>query len=169
MLLGGFQFANGERSQYGVLYIPLHVPQAPRLKLGITGSLEYHQSYVPDGADLIAWAYYVLAFPQYDWRLPIASSKGDFAIAVEGGFGVGQIWLRWPEAPYMPPGWEHVTGMTIHADAAFQFFAHNGFVFSFQPVGFSKPIYVSELPSPAWSVNYDAVFELAIAAGYRWR
>jgi hypothetical protein len=168
MLLGGFQLIDGDRSTYVVLYIPMALPKAPRLKLGVTGQLQYHRDIVP-GDDFVYWAYYLQVTPQYDWRLPIASSKGDFAIATEAGFGVGQLWARWPEAPFMPPGWEHVTGVTIHADAAFQFHAHNGLVASLQPLGFNKPVYVSDPPSPFWTTSTDVVFEMAIAAGYRWR
>jgi hypothetical protein len=38
MLLGGFHFADGDRSQFVVVYVPLPLAAAPRLKLGVTRS-----------------------------------------------------------------------------------------------------------------------------------
>jgi hypothetical protein len=169
MLLGGFDFVSGERTQFAVLYIPMPLPGAPRFKLGLTGSLQYQQQIVLGGDDLILWAYYLQPMAQYDWRLPIVSSSGDFAIAAEGGLGFGQIWASLPSGAFMPPGWEHVTFYTLSADAAFQFHAHNGFVVSVQPVGFTMPLNRPSAPDPRWTVTADAAYIISIGAGYRWR
>jgi hypothetical protein len=170
MLLGGFRFTDGDRSQFLVVYFPLSLAAAPRLKLGLTGQLQYQRSILP-GDDLIAWVYYVQPMAQYDWRLPIKTSKGDFAIAAQGGLGVGQIRIQWPAevTPSMMTYSEHMTVVTIHMDAAFQFHAHNGLVVSLQPIGLTKLINDPDPPSPMWTVNTETVYQFAIAGGFRWR
>src|SRR5262245_14873174 len=56
MLLGGFDFVDGDRSQFLVVYLPLHIAAAPRLKLGLTGSIQYHRQILLDMDDLVLWA-----------------------------------------------------------------------------------------------------------------
>ncbi len=169
MLLGGFDFVSGARSQFAVVYVPIPLPGAPRFKLGLTGSLQYQQQVVIGGDDLILWAYYLQPMPQYDWRLPIESKFGDFAIAAEAGPGFGQVWVKLPSGAYMPPGWEHVSFYTFSADAAVQFHAHNGLVVSLQPVGFSVPLNHPSAPDPRWTVSADVAYIISLGAGYRWR
>lgn len=169
MLLGGFDFVSGERTQFAVLYVPIPLEDAPRLKLGLTGSLQYQQQVVLGGDDLILWAYYVQPMAQYDWRLPIVSKSGDFAIAAEGGPGFGQIWAKLPSGAFMPPGWEHITGYTFAADASFQFQAHNGLVVSLQPIGVTVPLNHPSAPDSRWTVSSQTAYVFALGAGYRWR
>jgi hypothetical protein len=169
MLLGGFDFVSGDRTEFAVIYFPIPLADAPRLKLGLTGSLQYQQQVVFGGEDIVVWAFYAQPMAQYDWKLPIVSSSGDFAIAAEGGPGFGQIWAKLPSGAYMPPGWEHVSFYTFGGDVAFQFHAHNGFVVSVQPFGFQVPLNHPSAPDPRWSVTADAAYVIALGAGYRWR
>lgn len=169
MLVGGFEFSSGDREQFAVLYVPLPLEGFPRLKLGITGSLQYQQQVVFGGDDVIIWAYYAQPMAQYDWRLPIVSKSGDFAIAAEAGPGFGQVRAKLPSGPYMPPGWESVSVYTFGMDAAFQFHAHNGLVVSLQPFGVLVPLAHTSLPDSRWSANTDAAYLISLGAGYRWR
>lgn len=169
MLLGGFEFASGGHTEFGVLYVPIPLPVAPRLKLGITGSVNYQQTFNGDGNDLTLWAYYAQPRIQYDWRLPIISPYGDFAFAAEAGPGFGQVWVKLPSGAFMPPGWEHVSFYSAGGDVALQFQGHSGLVVSVQPVGFSIPLSHPSAPDSRWAVSTDAVYIFSLGAGYRWR
>src|ERR1041385_6076674 len=169
ILLGGFSHVDGNTSEYGALYLPLSLAFAPRLKIRISGGIHYQRDLVPDASDFVAWSWYEQSNLQYDWRLPVYSRKGDFAVAAEGGEGVGQLWVRWPDGPFMPPQWEQMTGVRVSAAVALEFFAHNGFVVLVQPLGLNKAVYHSPLPGPMWSYDDEVIVELTIAAGYRWR
>jgi hypothetical protein len=170
ILLGGFSYVDSDRSQYLEALVPLPLPFARRFKLALRGgfAIEYHYDFISqESAKLLG--YLLLPALQNDWRLPIESERGDFVVAAEAGVGFGQFWAKLPAAPYMPPNWESVSIAVARVATSMQFFAHSGLVVMVQPVGISVPLNEPKPPSPRWTVSAETAFELAIAAGYRFR
>lgn len=118
------------------------------------------------GYSLTAYAMSIAAVVQYDWRLGIQSTAGDFLIALDGGPAYGRAWIK-IEQNSMPGEWQSLTAISARVAASFQFHAHNGFVLSVQPLGLLIPIWNSELED--LPTDSDLTWEGALLAGYRFR
>lgn len=170
MFLAIEHLVDGENNESVVAYFPLALPKLPRLKLGLTGSVHYQRQILIGFGDIESWAWFVMPMVQYDWWLPIQTRVGDFVVAVEAGVGYGELWVKFPGQPFMPPAWEHVSAYAFRSDAQMQLHMHNGLVFAVQPIGTSVALVRSDLPSARWMLTgADVVLVVGLGVGYRFR
>lgn len=165
-VLGGLAFSTDSSWWRVDGLMPLHLPQAPQLRVGVSLAYDHDSAEIPELA-IDAYAFGVYPTATYDWKLPIASSAGDFVANLEGGLGVfiGRIKI---DQPYMPGNYETIWVGAMRLGASAQFRARAGYVISFQPFGVEVPV-----GEPGGDAKYEAhtetTFEAALLAGYQFQ
>lgn len=156
-------FPDGHRAPSLALYLPM--PGVPRLKLGITGSFQYHYEVI-FGIEVYGWALTPLVrvdFPVSKMRL------GYVSLAIEGGPSFGASGLRGRAAPYMPPNWQVTDYYGAYAGVAFVAQSHMGLNGWVKPVGFAIG-FADEEPEKVFGIGRDQfVYEFAVGVGYQFK
>jgi len=165
VVLAGFIASDGSTFPRLDVILPVPLAAAPRLRIGVNIDYAHASAALPDGTDIDAYGLVVVPSAYYDWRLPIATTAGDFVVSTEGGVGIERLWLKVDQA-FMPGSYKTYDVGVLRMAAAAQFRAHNGLVVSVQPLGFDVPL-TSVSSANGTGLSTKTAWEGALLCGYQ--
>jgi len=156
-------FPDGQRTPYLVAYLPL--PGLPRLKLGVTGSFQYHHELL---LDLRVYAWSLTPLVRMD--VPVSTMRiGYMSLAVEGGPTFGALGIRGPSGAYRPPNWQVTDYYGAYAGVGFVVQAHSGLLGWVKPLGITVG-FGEEAREELFGIGRDRfVYEVAVGLGYQFK